>query len=164
MRIRQAKFAVHQVNRNGDGNGRHHPCGQDKEQQVILQRHLETAEGIGRQRAKDDRQRRRPKTDDDRIHEPLTKPAWARDNGALAASDLFHQAIRSWQGFQLGYSRAGACGEKVDITFNRGFKEHLRRVRNGVRPGFETGGDDPDQRQQRDDGVQTNQQTRDPFR
>ncbi len=58
---------------------------------------------------------------------------------------------------------AGAGGEEVHVAFERGFEQHLGRIADRIRAGFEAGGDDPDQRQQGDDGVEDDQQTGDPV-
>ncbi len=74
MRIVEAEVAEHQEDRDGNGNRRHHPRRQDEEQQIVLERHPEPAEGIGRRRTKDHAKRRGPKADDDRVQEPLAIP------------------------------------------------------------------------------------------
>jgi hypothetical protein len=46
LRIGKAKLAIHEVDRDRDRDWGHHPGRQDKEQKVVLQRHLETRETI----------------------------------------------------------------------------------------------------------------------
>ena len=55
--VGEANLAVHEIDRNGHSDGRHHAGGEDKEQEIIGERYLEAREGISRKHPKGDSQK-----------------------------------------------------------------------------------------------------------
>ena len=162
MGVRQPHGAEHQEDGNGNGNGRHHPCRQDEEQQVVLQGDAVAGEGIGRQRSQENRQERRPKADDHGVEEALAVARRTHDGHAALMDDVFVPGLRRI-GLEerLGLPRAG--GEKIDVAFKGWLEQHFGGVRDGVVLGLEPGGDDPQQRHDRYQRVADDQGAGDPF-
>ena len=87
----------------------------------------------------------------------LTKRSTNRDGPAITISRL--RAIFSYQVLGGGSLAMKSCGlmrlhrEQIDKSLQRRLEEHLRRIGDRVRLRLEGGRADPDQRQDRDDGV-----------
>ena len=162
MRVREPEIAVHEEDRDGDGNGRHHPGREDEEEKIVGKRDLEPAERIGRERAEEDRQERRAEADDHRIQEPLAELRRTNDHHVVLADDLVSPGLRRVGGEEVfGLARPGR--KEVHVAFEGRFENDLRRVGDRVGGRLEPGEPDPDQRDHGDDGVEDDKAARDPL-
>ena len=83
--VGQAELAIHQVDRDRDGDRRHHARRQDEEQQVVGERHLEAREAVGGERAEEHRAEGRAEGDDQRIDEARQEVRRAGDHHVALA-------------------------------------------------------------------------------
>ena len=162
-RVREPQLPVHQVDGNRHGNRRHHARGQNEEQQIVFQRHLETRKRIGRHYPKAHRQNGGTKRNDQRVGKARREIGRAGHRHALAARDFFAASLRRWQAGQVFVGLARAGGEQVAVALDRGAEDDFGRVADRVGGGFEAGHDDPHQRDHGDQGVEHHHHTGKPL-
>ena len=163
MRVGESEAAVHQKDGNRYRNGRHHPGGEDEEEQVVLGGNRVAGEGVGGERAEENGEEGAAEADDQRVAEAFGVARGARDHHPALAHDALKPALI---GGDLGTSvrgRARAGGEEVDVPLERRLKDDLRWVGDGVARGFEAGHHNPRQGEERDEGVETDEQAREPL-
>ena len=149
--IGQPDLAVHEVDRDRDRDRRHHARRQDEEEKVVLERHLEARESIGREHAEEDGEEGRAESDDDGVGEAPDDVRRPGDHHVPRTHQLVVPGGRGRQARHVFRRLPGARREQIDVALERRAEQHLRRIGDRVGRRLEARRDDP---QKRDDGDQ----------
>ena len=158
--VREAELAVHQVDRDRDGDRRHHPGREDEEHQVVLARHLEARERVRGHDAEADREQGRAAGDDQRVEEARQVVGAAHHHHAVAPRQAVAGVDGGRQALDVFLGLARARREEVAVALHRRLEEDLGRIADRVGRALDAGEQDPAERHQGDEGVEHHQRHR----